>query len=326
MKAKKLNCLSLLSLLMLAACGDGGDESVSTSSVSVGFSDFPIQEVEAVVLTVESLSFRSDDELIVVEQFTSKDLGLEAAERFSFDLLDVQGNDYKLVLDDVELPIGQYQSLIVNVLAHDIEQSYVLETDSNTPLELKVPSGELKLGAFNVDERSTQTLIVEFDLNQAMTYNPSPERYILKPRGVRIVGLEQAATLVGDVDLIALHQVEACSDKAELELGNAVYLYPGHGHDVSLLSDAHDSLASAPSTIVMPYAIAPVLADGSYQMPFIEAGDYTLAFNCLASEDNNDLYQRQQIPLPSTELIELSFAPGEDALCNLPQQNGQCGP
>ena len=38
-----------------------------------------------------------------------------------------------------------------------------------------------------------------FDLRKAMTYNPGPDRYILKPTGVRVVEVETAASISGEV-------------------------------------------------------------------------------------------------------------------------------
>ena len=48
-----------------------------------------------------------------------------------------------------------------------------------------MPSGELKLGGFSVSATSSQIFVEGFGLRQAMTYNPGPDRYILKSRGVK---------------------------------------------------------------------------------------------------------------------------------------------
>lgn len=336
--SKSLSLSCFFSALLIGCGGSSGGSSSSngTSNVSIGFSDYPVQDAEQVVITVDSISFMQDGELTVVDSFTSTDLDIEDADTFEIDLLSVRDNDFKLVLDSVTLPVGEYTDLRIEILDENTELSYVKELGSadGEVKELKVPSDELKLGSFTVDELSTQTFIIEFDLSQAMTYNPGPERYILKPRGVRIVGLESAATLSGNVDLAAVHLESVCSEKADQTLGNAVYLYPARA-ETDVLADAYDPDAEENAEVVIdenalaPYAVAPVAENGDYFISFIQPGAYTLAFSCLAEGDDPTLYQVGEgsdivIPAPATEIVDLVFVDDEAAYCGFPLTDGAC--
>lgn len=330
---KTLNTLAALSLTSAAliGCGGGGG-SVTESNVSIGFSDFPVDGAEKVVVTVDSLSFIGPEGEVVVDTFTSAALGITDADTFEFDLLDVQGNDFKLVLDSVVLPVGEYSELRIGVIDEDLEQSYVQALDSEELFELKIPSDELKLGGFTVEARSTQTFIVEFDLRQAMTYNPGPERYILKPRGVRVVGLEQAAIVLGNIDTVSFAALPECMVEEGAPSGSSLYLYAGHELNVDLLKDNFDPEVDldAPVDAIAPYATAVPDVNGDYLFSFVEPGDYTLAFSCDVPSDDPAVIDEVEsvelieIPAPSTEIVELSLAAGEDAYCGFPLAEGAC--
>ena len=319
--------------LMLSACGGSGNSSLdshTTSDVSIRFSDAPIDDLSNVVITVDQLIFsREGHDDIEVDRFTSDDLGITDADTFTIDLLEVQGNDNNLVLDSVDLPIGDYQNLSIVVLDEDIDLTYAHETASGLNKPIKVPSDRLKLGAFSVSNISTQAYVVEFGLRQAMTYNPGPDRYILKPRGVRIVRLEDASSIQGTVNLNAIHLTDDCSSKLDSELGNIAYLYEGHDLDASLLGDVfvrEDDDQDNPEVDddVAENIIAPIAAteingiSGDYLFSYLEAGDYTLAISCHAEADGPIIHDGIVIPSPAGELLEINLATETDLQCDFP--------
>mgnify|MGYP000187927270 FL=1 len=314
--------------LFLAACSSSGD-SASSSDISLRFSDAPVDDVSSVVITVDQIIFNraGDSADIIVESFTSDELGIEDEDTFTIDLLDVQGNDNRLVLDSVMLPVGEYQNMRLVILDEDINESYVDDNDGRK--NIKVPSDQLKLGAFTVGDRSAQTFVVEFGLRQAMTYNPGPDRYILKPRGVRVVRLENASTVAGTVDLAAIHILEGCSDKVDASVGNVAYLYAEHNLDVSLLGDVfirEDDDQEDPEVDedVAANIIAPTVATaidggtGDFLFSYLNTGDYTLAISCKAENDDPVIYDGIDIPLPDAQLVELTLAAEVDLQCDFP--------
>jgi len=320
-------------VLGLSACGSSSDDptdSQQTSDVSLRFSDAPIEDLSEVVITVDQLVFsREGQGDITVDTFTSDELGIEDAETFTIDLLEVQGKDNRLVLDSVTLPVGDYQNLSVVVLDEDEALTYAHETVSNEDKPIKVPSDRLKLGAFSVSADSSQTFVVEFGLRQAMTYNPGPDRYILKPRGVRIVRLEDASTIQGTVNLTNIHLDDTCSSKLDSTVGNVAYLYEGHDLDVSLLGDVfvredEDTENTEVDENVAANIIAPLAATGingttgDYLFSYLDAGEYTLAISCNAEADDPVIHDGFVIPSPTDELIEINLATETDLQCDFP--------
>lgn len=325
-------CMVVGASLFVAGCGGSGS-SVDTSDVSIRFSDAPVESAEQVVIKVDQIIFRQEGgEEIVVDTFTSDELGIEDADTFEIDLLEVQGNDNRLVLDSVELPVGGYQDLRIVVLDEDVNDSYVKEVDTDTLKAIKVPSDSLKLGAFEVAAESTQTFVIEFGLRQAMTYNPGPDRYILKPRGVRIVRLEDASSISGTVDLSEIHLDAACSVKPDSTIGNVAYLYEGHGLDTSLLGDVFvrsgegddaEVDEDVPENIIAPAVATAIDGDtGAFFFSYLLPGDYTLAMSCNAELDDPVMYDGIAIPEPESVILELNLAPETDLACNFPNVDG----
>lgn len=340
-----LRQIGLISGLLLSAAlsgcgGDSGSDSSGTTPVSLRLSDAPVEDAAKVVITVDSITFnRVGGEDIVVDTFTSDELGITDAETFQLDLLEVQGNDSKLVIDSVDLPVGEYSNLRMKILDDDVNFSFVEEVSTGEMKPIKVPSDELKLGGFTVAETSTQTFVVEFGLRQSLVHNPTPERYILKPRGVRVVELETAPTLAGTVDLNALHAPGACADKPDQTVGNVAYLYAGHGLDATKLGDVFISQSDSepgavagtdfdpnvPADVIEPYAAATVDgSSGEYVFSYLDSGDYTLAVSCQAENDDPVTYDGLSIPAPATELVEVTLGLEEDVTCDFPLVDGAC--
>tara|TARA_R110001599_G_scaffold343515_1_gene566181 strand:+ start:272 stop:1303 length:1032 start_codon:yes stop_codon:yes gene_type:complete len=314
--------LVLLFVAMVSACSSSNDTNTPTSEVSIRFSDAPVDNLDVVMITVDKLIFNRSGEDIVVDTFANE------ADTFQLNLLEYQGLESSLVLDSVTLPVGDYQNLRIVILQN--EDTYVMEKGNDTPIKLKVPSGKLKLGGFTVSETSSQTFIIEFGLRQAMTYNPTKkERYILKPRGVRIVRLEAASSISGTVEFSAANCL------ATEGLSHVAYLYTGHSLAPSLLGDVFvreadieasedneagtDYDADAEDNIITPVVATSIdLVEGEYNYLFsyLKEGDYTVAISCNAAEDNPNLYDDISIPNPTGLIVELSLAKESDRVCD----------
>ncbi len=314
---------------LISACGSSSDDTDTTpktSDVSIRFSDAPVEQLDTVMITVDKLIFNRSGEDIVVDTFTSEELSLNEADTFPLNLLDYQGLESSLVLDSVLLPVGDYQNL--RIVIQNGDGTYVQETNDTTHKELKVPSGELKLGGFTVSETSSQTFVIEFGLRQAMTYNPGPKRYILKPRGVRIVRLADAASISGTVDLTT----DSCLPTEDTTLSHAAYLYEGHNLDTALLGDVFvresdleasedkvagtDYDADVAANIIAPVVSTSIDENGNYLFPYLNTGNYTVAISCNAVEDNATLYDGITIPNPEGLKVELSLEAEKNMSCN----------
>ena len=197
------------------------------------------------------------------------------------DLLTLQGNAFASLIEDFELPAGEYTQIRIPVS----EASYVVMDDGTWPLS--VPSGEVKLDGFTALAGEEQTFTVEFDLRKSLVDPQGQDEVFLKPRGIRLVDNSEAGGIEGRVGESLLTQA-ACSVKSDFTYGNAVYVFEGTGLDVASLGDDADT--SATDTEFRPVAIATVNTEtsfdqSSYGQGYLEAGDYTLALTCLGHLD-----------------------------------------
>jgi Domain of unknown function (DUF4382) len=330
-------------VLVLAACGGGGGSSggggstAAPGTVSFALSDAPVEGLSEVVITIDAMELRrkdsgdcdddpGTDDCVFIDQFTEDG---EDTDTIQVDLLSLQDGNNIIIVEGLELEAGEYDQLKLSVNDEDTNFSWVKEIDNGDVLkELKVPSEELKLGGFTVESGGVQVFVIEFDLRKAMTYNPGPDRYILKPTGVRIVDVEAAASIFGTVDSGLFSGINSvpCIEKEDVTDGNVIYLYKGHSLAAANLTDSFDSGldADAPDTAIAPYTSQKVAADGSYGIYSLPAGNYTLAFSCQAEIDDPDFREGIVIPSPETEIVELSLGEGESKSCNLPLVGGDC--
>jgi hypothetical protein len=328
--------ITFFSVLLMACSGGGGGGSVSTGSntaeVSFGISDATIDDAKQVVIEIEAMTFRRpDQDDIVLETFSSDALDLDDAENFQINLMDYQGDDSVIVVDLIELPVGDYSQLILAINDEDINRSYVIETDDDQR-DIKVPSDTLKLDGFTVNNSGVQSFVIEFDIRKSMAYRPGPQVYNLKPRGVRIVSNGAAAALRGTVDDALFNSPPDCTGKFDPEAGNVVYLYRGHNLDSNKLSDMYDpnhDSHGAPADAIEPYAADSVdfeddLVAWEYEFGYLPAGNYTLAFSCAALGDDSEGYDGIAIPSPADQIIELTLSEGQTSQCDLPIVAGSC--
>lgn len=312
-------------LFGLQACdGSGGNN--ATAPVSFGVSDAPVEGLVSVVITIDRIILNrpgSDD--VVIDRFTSEELGVFDEDTITIDLLDYRGEDNVLIVGPVDLNVADYQNLRLEIIEDDITKSYVVELGGDI-LPIKVPSGELKLGGFEVEDSGAQTFILEFALRKAMTYNPGPDRYILKPRGVRIVEVARGTTIEGFIDPGLFDGTPPCDVKADPFDGNVVYVYQGIGLDPADFADDFDPALdpTAAASYLEPFASEMVVDDGSYVFGYLPAGDYTLAFSCEAIDDNPEFDDGIVIPSPTDEFFEVSTSPGERWACDFGVPDDGC--
>ena len=312
---------SLLTMLAIA-CSDGGGGGGETAPVSFGISDAPIEGLESVVITIDRITLnRPGNDDVVLDHFTNEELGVFDADTITVDLLDYRGEDNLLIVGPVELDVGDFQNLRLEIIDEDIELTYVkeLEEFGGAIRPLKVPSGELKLGRFEVEDSGEQTFILEFGLRKAMTYNPGPDRYILKPRGVRVVEVARGTSIEGMVEANLFNGAPPCREKTDPFDGNVMYLYQGTDLDPANFADDFDpelDLVAAAASYLEPFATETVADDGSYLFSYLPAGNYTLAFSCDATEDRPNSDDDIIIPSPEGELVEVVMSPGERWACD----------
>ena len=109
-------------------------------------------------------------------------------------------------------------------------------------------------------------------------------------------------------------------------MSKCIAILGANGVGKSTLADRLCGLegGKAPAEAIAPYTSQTVNSDGSYDIGYLPAGAYTLAFSCEAENDDPEIYDGIVIPSPSTERIEITLSEGESKSCNLPIVNGGC--
>lgn len=302
MNAKIKIVSSLLVTLLLAvltACSNsnsssGGD---GMGSLTLGITDAPVDEALKVVVEFTGVHLKgqgNDDPVTVIEFEQPKVINL----------LDLQGSDSEILLQDISLAAGDYQWIRLQVVADgiytepeagDIDDhgvgSYVLQDNGSGPekIALKVPSGNqsgLKLvSGFTVDDFGQTNFTIDFDLRKAI-HDIGEDYYVLRP-ALRMVETNAAGHIDGFIDPELLqNNNESCFD-AEMKLeGAAVYVFEA--------STAVDDMQSTAG--IGPLSTALVTYDGNayqYALGFLDAGEYILVLTCDAelddSEDNDEI-------------------------------------
>lgn len=299
---------TILSTVVMALVGcNGSDSAPKTTKVSFQVSDAPVEDASEVVVAFDAIE-------LIHENGTRYFLDVVDTDQSNtyqqVDLLSYQGTDARMILSDEEIEVGRYKELIVHTKS-GAAYNWVTANGQHT---LKVPSNKLRLGSFETTEQAVQAFTIEFDLRRALVMRgntSSNNGYNLKPHGVTIVENSSAASLKGQVDPSLFTAGEGC----DLEGGNIVYLYQGHGYQTEQLIDSIDvndedyvDGGQLPEEYVSPFAAASVADTGSYEFGYLPPGDYTVAFTCNGYDEDPVNYDPDiVIANPSEQIAELTL-------------------
>ncbi len=305
---KKFTLTTLAAAILLSACGGSSNNDSNNSetpvtapetTVSVGISDAPVNNLAEVNLVIEQLTFRSANNEDVV--FDTLD---EQGNPIKVNLLDYTGDAIYQLIDEQQINPGDYEWIradIVNGEAgsnFDLTSSVRFNDGSQAPLAVTRKAndgvGEIQLNDFSLNEGANE-LVLEFDLNKALLKRGNSNTVYLKPTAVRLENVISTFDVSGTV---TTELQEACiADNSDLapeqgEFKHVVYLYNASVAEPGDISEQSNS----------PLATAMVDSDNNYELAFIATGEYKLAYSCLGhiddaeSEDENfSLYQQQDI-------------------------------
>ncbi|MDP8225069.1 MAG: DUF4382 domain-containing protein [Candidatus Lernaella stagnicola] len=204
--------LVALGVFVILACGgdgdDDGDDDAATASFQLRMIDAPIDDAEAVNLTISSIAVRGEEPHQGDDDMNSGDDGPNYAswieleiEPTTYDLLALQNNVFA-VLAEEELPFGDYSEIRL-ILECDGDSGGEIVIDGET-YPLKVPSGcqsgfKLK-GDFTVQEGAETILVMDLDARKSITETGNG-KYILNPVA-RFIQAEDAGNIIGEVEPI----------------------------------------------------------------------------------------------------------------------------
>ena len=296
------------SAALLAACGssdgDGGGQP-QTGFLTVGVTDAPLDMAAAVVVKFTGVELKPrDGSAFSIDFATSK----------SLDLIQLQGEDRALLLDDEEIPAGEYEWMRLKVEADPNVpgDSYLRLTEPGSECELRIPSGDqsgLKLiRGFTIGLGTMTDFTIDFDLRKSIVEPPGQQTivdtcnnqaFMLKPV-LRIVDNLQVGTIAGDVDPTLIGSQCAGSDQEP---------YPGNVYLFGPIPTAEDVTPDDYDGVDDPLTSAMVDPDTfRYTIGFVPAGNYRVAYTC----DLDNIEVDAVVPPATGETVE--FTPPEGIL------------
>ncbi|MCW9028445.1 MAG: DUF4382 domain-containing protein [Kangiella sp.] len=255
----------VLASVVLALAGCKSDDP-DTGKMALSITDAPVDGAEAVVVEFTGIEVKGLGESLNYDFDTPQ----------SIDLLQLTGDESLELLPETTVNAGQYQWIRLKVNAErGVTDSYI-DIDG-ARYSLYVPSGAqtgLKLNRpFTVAAGGVSNFTIDFDLRKSVhePQNGSGD-YFLRPT-LRIVDNLEVGHISGLVDETLLN-AEGCSE------ASGVYLFAGYDAETDDI-DANEPDPITTTTVEMN-------TDGfyEYEIGFVQAGDYTLAFTCEAANDD----------------------------------------
>lgn len=270
------------SALALSACGT---DQVPIASLSLGLSDAPVDDAQAVVVSIEAV------ELLDAQGGVAH--RIEFAPATSVDLLQQQGGAQFLLFDGRQVPAGTYPELRLIVASQTNASCSQAQADPDHPSYVRVDGVDYPLivpsggsaglqvqGPIVVEGDREARYTIDFDLRKSIVARGKSGCYNLKPR-LRLIDNATSGTIAGNVDAALLADSGCTADPADGS-GAAVYVFEGAGIE----PDDDDGNAPDPLTTAL---LTPVVDNGvttfRYAAGFLPAGPYTVAFSCQAGDD-----------------------------------------
>jgi len=162
------------------------------SGLTIQLTDAAVTDAENVFLTIAGVTVKGPNGQ---EQFTFVDVANEPAPR-QIDLLSLTGDKAVALIDDWQVPAGNYQWIRLDVVTEGSADSYVVLSNGSEP-ELTVPSGQLKLvRGFTVPANGNADFTVDVDLYKGLVEHNG--KYSLKPV-MRLINNTEAGHVRGEV-------------------------------------------------------------------------------------------------------------------------------
>jgi hypothetical protein len=262
--------LSSLATTALLGCGGGGGSGPGTGTINVAITDGPVDGVTEVWVEFDAVTLKPANGAQQVFTFD---------EARAVDLKQLTNGKTELLLDE-EVPAGEYNwmKLDVNADFDGVMDSYVIQ-DGGGQMELRIPPDRLKLGNhFTVVQGGRSTFVIEWNLRMGLTNPVGESGYKLQP-SLRITDMAAHGTIEGIVDTTLITDGSCTSDPNTGD-GNVVYVYEG----ADIVPDDIDEILPEPLTTA-DVRLNDMSGNHEYLVPFLSAGEYTVAFTCQGIDD-----------------------------------------
>lgn len=262
--------LSTLALSgLLTACG-GGSTSSHVGQLSLSITDGPVENATEVWISFSSVELQGAENTLI-----------EFDEAIQLNLLDLQGDESSVLLDNESLQAGDYQWIRLGINS-GINETYIVVNDNHHLLEIpsSAQSG-LKINrGFTIGVGTTSDFTIDFDLRKSVTQASNGD-FKLRPTLRMVDNLE--VTSVNGTVAEPLISDENCNNGDNNDTGNAVYLFAEHDAAVQDIQGIDgDPIASA------SVKYNDKTEQYEFQIGYIPFGKYTIAFTCDAINDVSD--------------------------------------
>lgn len=291
-----LLCVSL-PLLLVACGGSGSSSSAGSGQLSIGLTDAPVDNADAVVISFGALTLKPQ---------SGEAIDIVLDEALTVNLLDYQGDNRVMLLDGYEIAAGEYNWMRLSIVEADsyieIEgQQFALEIPSAAQSGLKLNRG------FTIAVATVTDFTLDFDLRKSVHQEGAGD-YKLRPT-IRVVDSLVVGSIAGAVaaELIAS---ELCNNGDNNDIGNTVYIF----ESADQIPQDVQGVDGDPLASVMVNFNAET-ENYEFLAGFIAAGEYTMAFTCdgsidIADEDNSATVifgDPQNITVIAGETVEMTF-------------------
>lgn len=262
---------------LIAACGSsGGDGDKSpTGRLKLSVTDAPVDQAEEVWVQFRAVEFKPEGGAPVMHELRNAGGALDPQE---INLLQLQGGQAAVLVNDVVLPAGRYEwiRLIVDNQLN-VRDSYI--KIDGMECELRIPSGDesgLKMNrGFTLPADGSVALTVDFDLRKSIHAPPGQkgmaeqcmQGYLMRPT-LRLVQDSDVGAIAGTVDPLLFNGILGCFPM--------VYVF-ADGANAAGTTVPDDQDAFDPNPVVMA---KPDPVSGAYRATFLPSGNYTVAYTC----------------------------------------------
>ncbi|HSC47827.1 MAG TPA: DUF4382 domain-containing protein [Gammaproteobacteria bacterium] len=260
----RLVLVAFLGATSLSGCW--GSSSNSTT-LTLAAADTPVDGAERVVIAFKGVQIQGMTGALLEHAYSAPR---------QIDLLQLQDDNFALLLNSLDVPPGSYQGIRLLV---DMSQSYIILSDGSMH-SLVIPSGldqtELPLASgFSIAPDEQAAFAVDFDLRKSITLNSGTYDFV---PAMRLVDVNRSGALEGFVSTSFTIGGLAISDPT---CQPAAYIYAGSGTTPVDIN---------PTSAVQPLQTANVFLDiarGAYHYgsEYLPPGNYTVALVCAAGDD-----------------------------------------
>ncbi len=275
--------------VLLAGClsdSDGNGNGDRTGTLSLAITDAPSDYADAVNLLIESVELKP-------ASGSSVTYVIEEPERIN--LLDYQGANAFPLVEEFEVPAGNYEWIRLHVAADGVndEAASIVIGENPGPYNpgeyaLRIPSSEqtgLKLvRGFTVPADGEASFVIDLDLRKAI-HRTGSGQFMMRPVFRLIDGLT-VGHIEGSVERGLTEAPECFNTSAGSQpWGSAVYLY--RGFDATprpIAADLEPEQGGPVTTAVVDTSVAgdPI----PFTIGFVPPGEYTVAFTCQSGRDS----------------------------------------